>query len=143
MSLRVVALAALAILIVIFAVQNVTPVEIRFFNFGYELPLAIVITGAAVLGGLLIGLLSLIRQVGLKSKMRGQMARADQSEAQLKEALGRQQVLTDEGAALRAKLATAETELTQLRSLVPPGAVVRPAEGLAADGMPTGEPKPS
>lgn len=122
LSFRVVAMALLAIVIVIFAVQNVVPVDIHVFNFSYALPLAIVITGAAAAGGLLVGLLALIRQVGMKSKIRNQETRADQAEAQLKETEEREQSLAGEVAAMRARLAAVEAELAQLRTGVPPGA---------------------
>lgn len=55
-----------ALLIAIFAVINVEPVQVNFFFTKTTLPLILVILASTLLGGLTVGLLGLIRQIRLQ-----------------------------------------------------------------------------
>lgn len=102
---RLLLVAVLIILIVIFAVQNVTPAQVRFFQAAYEIPLAFVITGAAVAGALPVALLAVIRQVSLSRQLRHQQARADGLAAQVKDLESREQELAAQIQSLQERLA--------------------------------------
>lgn len=59
-----------ALLIAIFAVINVEPVEVNFLFTKATLPLILVILASTLLGGLTVGLLGLIRQIRLQRKVK-------------------------------------------------------------------------
>ncbi|KRE32570.1 LapA family protein [Paenibacillus sp. Soil522] len=55
-----------ALLIAIFAVINVEPVQVNFLFTKATLPLILIILASTLLGGLTVGLLGLIRQIRLQ-----------------------------------------------------------------------------
>ncbi|HEY8449081.1 MAG TPA: lipopolysaccharide assembly protein LapA domain-containing protein [Bacillota bacterium] len=101
MSLRLLLALAAALLLTVFATQNNQFVVLRFLVYSWETSLGLVIVSSAVLGGLLVGLLGLVRQVGLRVRAREEQSRLRRAEAELVE--------------LQKQLAQREQELSRLR----------------------------
>lgn len=153
--LRLLLVAVLIILIVILAVQNVTPAEVRFLQFAYEMPLAFVITGAAVVGALPVLLLAVVRQVSLGRQLRQQQARADGLQAQIKEMEEREKELRAQLHRLEERLAaqppqtpaeqagqTAQQAQATQQSAEAPGAAPGPGAGQAPEASQEGDGEP-
>jgi len=69
---------AFALLIAVFAVINVSPVQVNYVFGTADIPLILVILGSALLGGFIVGMFGIIIQFKLQRKVR-------QLEAQLKQ----------------------------------------------------------
>lgn len=82
-----------AVLIAAFAIQNNLPVPIRFFGWQFETSLVMVILGTTALGAVIVGLLSILKQIGMSMKSREQQGKIRKLEAELQTMKERQQSL--------------------------------------------------
>jgi uncharacterized integral membrane protein len=68
-----------------FALANPAPVMVRFLAWQAETTLALAVIGAAVLGGFLVFVSSILGQQNLRARLREMQARARELEARLQE----------------------------------------------------------
>lgn len=121
--LAVVALLLFALVVAIFAVQNAQEVPVRFFTYSVSnLPLSVVIIGSVAVGAVFVGLLWLIRHVGLVMKLREANAKAKKAEAALKEMGEVEKALRERIAILEASTAGRGAVMTATAEAVSPRA---------------------
>ncbi len=73
----------LLLAVTVFAVQNQTPVEIRFLGWHYETQLGLAMIAAAVVGALIIYISALLKHRELRGQIRGVEARLREAEQKL------------------------------------------------------------
>ncbi len=69
--------------VTLFALANPVPVTVRFLIWTVEMSLALAVIGAAVVGGLLVFISSVVGQQHLRARIRGVQARVRELEARL------------------------------------------------------------
>lgn len=79
--------------VTVFAIMNPTPVSVRFLIWRAETTLALAVIGAAILGGLLVLMSSMLGQRHLRTRLRETEARVRELETRLHELDG---ALTDQ-----------------------------------------------
>lgn len=87
------------VVILIFAIQNPEPVSLVFLTYNLSSPKVLVILASAVFGGLVVGLIGLVRRVRLGLKVRQLQAQNLELESQL--ASAREEVRQFEGEIVR------------------------------------------
>ena len=125
MSFNLLLALLFALILAIFAAQNAKPVVIQFLGWEWITSLVVVIVGSAALGALLVGTLSLVRQVGMRMQVRDRQNRLRQAEQQLEQA--------------QRRLAEQEQEITRLQGEL---AAARRLSDTAAGGGPAADPTP-
>ncbi len=109
MQSLLIAALVFALLVAVFASQNVEPTQINFLFWGGETSLVVVVIIAATLGALIMGLPGWIKQFRLNIMLRNSKARIKKLE---------EEVETLQEALSRLRRAEEEDEETQLERLV-------------------------
>lgn len=71
-----------AILVAIFAIANIAAVPINYVFGKAEVPLVLVILGSTLLGGLIVGLVGIIRQYRLQRRIRSLEKQLEEAKAE-------------------------------------------------------------
>lgn len=85
LEIRFIASLFFAIIVAIFAIQNAGSIEVNFFFWNFTVSQAIVIFGAAIIGGIIVLLLGLIKQIRQSRKIKRLTEEVDALKLQLEE----------------------------------------------------------
>lgn len=85
LEIRFIASLFFAIIVAIFAIQNAGSIEVNFFFWNFTVSQAIVIFGAAIIGGIIVLLLGLIKQIRQSRKIKRLTEEVDTLKLQLEE----------------------------------------------------------
>jgi len=95
-----------AVAVAVFAVANTEPVTINFLFNQLQLSLALVIIGSAAAGAIAVGIVSMVRQIGLRLRVWDRESRSRRYEKEAAE-------LKNENTELQERVRTLEDELTE------------------------------
>ncbi len=101
---------AFALLVAVFAVQNVDVVNVRFFSYQFETPLVLIILGSAAGGAVIVGVLGLVKQIGMSFRLWEGQSRLKRLEGEIKTLKDREEKLTGELAQARERIEALEAE---------------------------------
>mgnify|MGYP000574981031 CR=1 FL=1 len=101
---------AFALLVAVFAVQNVEVVNVRFFSYQFETPLVLIILGSAAGGAVIVGVLGLVKQIGMSFRLWEGQSRLKRLEGEIKTLKDKEEKLTGELAQARERIEALEAE---------------------------------
>lgn len=117
MQLSFLVLLVFGLAVVLFAVQNAGPVDVRFVTWQFrEIPLAFVIVGSAAAGAVLMLLLGLAKQIGMSVRMWDTQARIKRLEGEIRQKDATIQKLETAQAKLESELEAARAEVASVQA---------------------------